>query len=212
MYVFCIFSLNNEPMSRSIREICKFMSEQTSSTGFSSLICQVSIAEMRTQELHKQELSLYHGCSWTWIEARWDKHVQLRIWHDMRIWGYEDMRIWGYEDMRIWGYEDMRIWGYEDMRIWGYLTAMKRSLAAVSCKVSQDVGNGGTDGAKRLPGDWKLFTEVIKVLNKSMRKRWKMGSGWWWSWEGDSKISMERLSLCWNSHRCLKAGKFSPEV
>ena len=33
---------------------------------------------------------------------------------------------------------------------------MKRSLAAVSCKVSQDVGKGGTDGANRLPGDWKM--------------------------------------------------------
>ena len=38
----------------------------------------------------------------------------------------------------------------------GHLTAMKRSLAAVSCKVSQDVGKGGTDGANRLPGDWKM--------------------------------------------------------
>ena len=51
----------------------------------------------------------------------------------------------------------MRIREYGDIRTREYLTAMNRSLAAVSCKVSQEVGKGGTDGANRLPGDWKFI-------------------------------------------------------
>ena len=60
---------------------------------------------------------------------------------------------------------------------------MKRSLAAVSCKVSQDVGKGGTDGANRLPGDWKMskLLELARcdclASEMSLRRRWRPPAG-----------------------------------